>query len=226
MGVTTTCDNCGLTYVPSSPGDRAEHRSHHRRMSLTWRPLTTEVVVARDGEFRVVAVPPSAPQRLRVRAERIGRRANLEAAYDFGVYDANYFGPLKTHAFVGVEARSAVSLVVVECRPAVMCIPWENVIQSPIDDTWRAYRRDVMIEQPQGGHWTVGFVWVSPAARRRSYARRTLAGAAAALGTRTADFAWYSPFSHAGRALVQSLSPDSVLIGSGLTGAGELPQAS
>jgi len=205
------CAECGLTYAPGNPDDQREHRRRHRRLSLRWRSAPGEQIAGVDGDLRVLVVNCASKAWLRRRADGIGRRANLEMHYDFGVYDGDAVNEFREHAFIGIAADQVASFVVVDCRTSFMRVPWEQIHRNPVGDTWRMYTHGRAFERRRG--WTVSFVWTPQAIRRAGFARRTIAIVAKTLQLPVADLAWHDPFTDAGRDFVRSLSPETVLIG-------------
>lgn len=172
-------------------------------MSLKWRPAAHEPLAGTEGNLRVLVVKPSAPLWLRNQVQGIGRKANLETGYDFGVYDPAQAWSLNTHAFLGIVGEDVAGLVIVEKHSHVIRVTWDE-LEAGNGREW---------DRTDADQWTIGFAWTAPDFRRRGVARRITAVATQFLGMSVDDIAWYTPFTDSGKALVKTLCPISFLIG-------------
>jgi hypothetical protein len=200
------CEICGLGYVPEYPPDAARHRREHDEFihGIAAKPLRSDSVVFGDGVLRITLVRPGAPIAQRKRVERIGRRANWETEYDFGVYGATEAGNLELdiHALVGHRNDRAIALLIFERRSRVWISHW-GPDAAPCDA--------IRVEN-SGPRWTVGFVWVLAKYRRRGVALKLLEQASRHTHVPLSDLGWYTPFSDAGKALAKHLCPGQFYI--------------
>jgi ribosomal protein S18 acetylase RimI-like enzyme len=194
---------CGFTFVPSFRPDAIRHRKEHAEYldGVRFQPLSTDEIVANADGLRITVVRPHSPLAQRKRAARIGRRANRETRYDFGVYEAQGNSTFSIHAFIGWQGEHAVAFMLLERR-----------------GTWRTRWADLdvgldpQIISEDHDRWTVGFLWVLPRLRRKGIARSLLHEAQRFTGIPILELGWYPPFTPEGKALVRSVCSDEFLI--------------
>jgi GNAT superfamily N-acetyltransferase len=154
--------------------------------------------------YRVVKVTPDSPKSLRSRAQRVGRLANAELQYDFGVYDPDDEDPVRwPHAFLAFEGDEDIGILVAERRGEAI---WKF--------TWAEYGTGTPPPREAScpGYWSVVTIWVRPARRRMGIGRLLVETAAQEFCLDAARLGWYTPFTVDGERLVRYFCPDWFLI--------------
>lgn len=184
--------------------DRRAHRVYHDRTvnGVPTRSRKSEKVVWQQGEDRIIVVTAYSPKVERKRAAEIGRVANQEMQYDFGVYNENEPpDDREIHLFIYCSGNRAVGLSILERRTGVCHFTWEefeNHVQKTIEE--------------QDAIWSLGFTWVHKKCRRRGIAKILLMMAASYLVVQIEDIGLYSPFSSDGKAFARSIFREGFLI--------------
>jgi len=166
--------------------------------------MTCGQSVMEQKPYNILVVNRASCSADRERAQHIGRRANQELEFDFGIYDPNDLDPRRDpHAFLGVMGEIEVGVLVAERRGQAM---WTV--------TWAEYDSRIAPDReiPVKGYWSVTAVWVAPDHRRHGMASLLVHSAAAEFGVELSELGWYTPFSDAGESLVRSLCSESFLI--------------
>ena len=198
---------CGLTFLPSHRPDARRHRKEHDEYLAGVRvsPLRDDEVVSETNDLRITVVRPGSSLRQRKRAEHVGRRANWDTHYDFGVYSASEDGnrTFQIHAFIGSSQERAVSFMLLETRSTVWLARWVDLGANHLEPG----KVSEGIKQ-----WTVGFIWVLPRLRRKGIARKLLREAARFAQIPVTELGWYTPFTPEGELLVRAACPDKFRI--------------
>src|SRR5207247_534566 len=123
------------------------------------------VIGKRPDGSRLVIVGPDSRLFLRKRVERLGRRANQDTHYDFGVYHAqeSWTREADVHGVVAVTPdHRGVAVGLFEKRSLRLVTTWEEwSAPTPLGDS----------SAVPGGFWTVGFVWTLVTYRRQGLGR-------------------------------------------------------
>ena len=198
------CPDCKMRYVRESPEDRRLHRIYHDQIvnGVPARPLKSEEVAWQQGEYRIIVVTASSPKVERTRAAKVGRVANQEVNYDFGVYNENERPDDRDiHLFVYCSGGRAVGLSIFERRTGVCHYTWEEV-DNQVPKTL----------EEQDAIWSLAFIWVHKKHRRHGIAKILLMMALRYLGVETADIGLYTPFSSDGEVFARSIFREGFLI--------------
>jgi GNAT superfamily N-acetyltransferase len=205
--VIRSCDDCGLTFALDVPADVRLHRRRHdswrhgvRRRTLAGDPLVVGNALP-DG-YQLTVCGPQAPRRLQDFAVTVARLANRETRYDFGVYHPRdrWSREQDVHGVLAWHGDRAIGFLRAERREDEAYLVWTG--DRPIP--WRPARPP---------RWTIGFLWIHHAHRRRGLGRALVAAAAALAGIPVSEVGWNPPFTEAGAALARSLCPDGVWLG-------------
>jgi len=138
----------------------------------------------------------------RKRVEKVGRRANSETHYDFGVYDA--YSPSGIHALVAYVRNRGVGILTFEKVSHVWWTTWEE---------YEAAREPARVPQKRG-MWSVDFVWLLPRYRHRGIATLLHRVALGHVGCESLkNLAFYTPLTESGEKLLRSLCPEGFHIG-------------
>lgn len=195
------CEVCGMSFAPDYGPDMREHRRYHEEYvnGVKLQPLRNDQVLYDVDGFRVTHVPPTAPVVHRRRAERVGRRANRETHYDFGVYQAGSEAnaDYNIQVFIGHRQERGVALLVLSRRRHGWRATWTD---------YDLHRPPKKITERREG-WTVDFVWVLPKHRGQGLASRLLLVATAWAGASVTELAWQTPFEDAGARFVRRHCP-------------------
>lgn len=186
-----------MMYVEESSEDRRLHRVHHDQIvnGVPARTLKSEKVAWRQGEDRIIVVTAASPKRERTRAAKVGRVANQEMHYDFGVYNENEPPDDRDiHLFVYCSDDRAIGLSILERRTGVCHYTWEEV-ENHVEKTL----------EEQHAIWSLVFTWVNKKHRRRGIAKILLMEAVRYLGVQIHDIGLYTPFSNDGEAFARSI---------------------
>ena len=196
------CDICDLIYASDLPADRHAHsRRHDEHINgVPWKETDRENIIEENSELRLVLIDITAPKFLRIRTTKLGRRANRETRYDFGVY---FEDEPSIAAIIGIVEQRAVSILVTQSMDWIARWSWKkkDSREQPVK---------VSDAQPRGG---CGFLWVLPKHRRTGMARK-MADVAIALSPYVkADFPWQPPFSDSGERFLRGYYPDAFTLG-------------
>lgn len=198
------CPECGMAYVRESPTDRRQHRTYHDEIvnGVPARPLKSETVVWRKGDDRIVVVTAVSAKAWRVRAGKVGRLANQEMHYDFGLYNENEPSDERDiHLFIYCCGSRAIGLAIFERRRRVCHYTWEEFdhgVQKTLEE--------------QDPIWSLGFNWIHKKYRRSGLAKILFHESISHLGVRIDDIGLYNPFSSEGKAWARSVFQEGFLI--------------
>ncbi|GAB4253070.1 GNAT family N-acetyltransferase [Deferrisoma sp.] len=199
------CAVCHTRYDPADPADAARHRRLHDRVTrgLPRRPLAAERVLWHGDGDRVTVVPPDAPRRLRERVVEIARIGAREMGYTGAPYSLREPKELRTHAFLGYRGGRLAGVFLLALRPVEALAAWAEDEEPDGVAPAKGWRP---VEPAEGQAWSVDFLWVAPAYRRRGLGRRILGEACRYLGTGPDAVAWLPPFTAVGRRFIPSVS--------------------
>jgi len=193
-----------MRYAKESLEDRRLHRTYHDEIvnGVLARPLKSDKIAWRQGENRIIVVDVASPKVQRTRTAKVGRVANQEMHYDFGVYDEDEPPDDRgIHLFVYCSSDRAIGLSILERRTGVCHYTWEefdNHVEKALEE--------------QNPIWSLGFTWVHKKHRRRGIAKILLLEAVRYLGVQMDDICLYTPFSADGEALIRSMFREGFLI--------------
>jgi ribosomal protein S18 acetylase RimI-like enzyme len=193
-----------MTYAEDSPEDRRLHRTYHDEIvnGVPARQLKSDKVIWRRGEDCIIVVNAASPRAQRIRAAKVGRVANQETHYDFGVYDEDEPpDEREIHLFVYRSGDRAVGLSILEKRTGICHYTWEEFdkhVQKTLEE--------------QEAIWSLAFTWVHKKHRRCGIAKILLVEAARYLGVRVNEVGLYAPLSDDGEAFARSIFREGFLI--------------
>lgn len=193
-----------MAYVKESPEDRKLHRVYHDEIvnGVPAPPVKSEKVIWHDNHGRIVLVTPFSPMAQRVRARKVGRVANRETHYDFGLYNENERPDERNlHLFLYCCGSRAVGLAILEKRTHVCHYTWEEYD-----------RKEQKTLEEKTPVWSLGFIWAHRKHRRAGIARRLFHEALRFLGIAQESVGVYTPFSTDGERFARSLFPQGFLI--------------
>lgn len=194
-----------MAYAEELPGDRREHRKHHDSVvnGIPSRKLKSDRVVWEGGPVRLLVVRHRvASLNDRRRAEKVAQLARLDTSFDFAVYHAGDSDDGRDpHVFLLEVNQRLVGVLVAERREYVQRF------------TWSEYGRPTGGPLPKGDPiWSICMVWVHRKHRQQGFGANLVTRATEFLGTSLTAIGWYTPFTDSGRALAQSLCPESFLV--------------
>ena len=196
------CDICDFMYASDLATDRRSHaRRHDEHVNgIPWKVTDRETFLEEHPGLRLVLVGITAPKFVRLRTAKLGRCANRETQYDFGVYDEDEPGMA---AIVGIVEQRAVSMLVTRSMDWIARWSWKakDSHEQPVK---------VSDARPRSG---CGFLWVLPEHRGTGLAKK-MADAAIEQSPQTAqDFPWQPPFSDSGERFLRGYYPDTFTLG-------------
>jgi ribosomal protein S18 acetylase RimI-like enzyme len=198
------CPKCQMAYDEDSPDDRRLHRTYHDEIvnGIPVRQLNSDETIWQQNKDSIIVVNAFSPRAQRIRAAKVGRVANLEMHYDFGVY-SEHEGPddREIHLFLYCSVNRAVGLSILENRSSI----WRY--------TWEEYDKNIEKTLEKGEPiWSLGFTWVHNKHHRHGIAKILLMEATRYLGVRISDIGLYTPLSDDGEAFARSIFPESFFI--------------
>lgn len=196
------CKVCDFMYASDLATDRRHHaRRHDEHVNgIPWKATDRESILSATPGLRLVLVDITAPKFIRVRAAKLGRRANRETRYDFGVYSEGEPGMA---VVIGIVEQRAVSMLVMQSMDWIARWSWEakDSREQPVEVSDAGSRRGC------------SFLWVLPKCRGMGLAMK-MADAAIALSPHPKeDFPWLPPFSDLGERFLRKLYPDTFTLG-------------
>jgi hypothetical protein len=201
------CEDCRLHFAPNIPADVRRHRRRHdswrrgvRRTTLAGDPLVVGDALP-DG-YQLTVCGPQAPRRVQDFAVTVGRLANRETRYDFGVYHPRetWTRDHDVHVLLTWHGDRAIGFLRAEQREDEAYTLWTG-------------DRQIALRPAVPPRWTIGFIWIHHAHRRRGLGRALVAAAGELGGVPVSEVGWNPPFTEAGEALARSLCPDGVWLG-------------
>jgi len=194
-----TCE-CGYPTYGFRPPHPQQHDTWLR--GLRARPSARyETAVAAHGVFKITLVKPSAPRSfwggqiggvVAVANREVANREGQRTTVSFKV-GLDGFRERQQHALLGRVGDHIVAILAFDLR------------------TMAGYRQrdagEPALAEYLGGKWTVRFVWVLPAHRRKGLASRLLEATASVVQVPISDLAWEPPFSPDGVELVRRHCP-------------------
>jgi hypothetical protein len=193
-----------MTYAEDSSEDRRLHRTYHDEIvnGVPARQLKSDKIIWRRGEDCIIVVNAFSPRVQRIRAAKVGRVANQETHYDFGLYDEDERPDgREIHLFLYRSGDRAVGLSILEKRSGICHYTWEE------------YDRHVQKTlEKQEPIWSLGFTWVHKKHRCRGIAKIVLVEAVRYLGVRINYVGLYTPLSDDGEAFARSVFREGFLI--------------
>ena len=196
------CDICDFFYAPDLPTDRRHHsRRHDEHINgVFWKATNKENILEVCPALRLVLVGNPSPKFLRTRTAKLGRRANRETKYDFGVYCESEPGMA---AIIGIVENRAVSMLVTQFMDWIARWSWEakDSGEQPIQVADASGRRGC------------SFLWVLPKHRGIGLAKKMADAAIALSSHQKADFPWAPPFSDLGERFLRRHVPDTFTLG-------------
>ena len=196
------CGVCDFMYASDLPADRRRHsRRHDEHVNgIPWKAMNRENILEATPDFRLLLVDITDPKFLRTRAAKLGRRANRETRYDFGVYCDEELGMA---AVIGIVEHRAVSMLVTQPMDWIARWSWKA------KDS-REQPAKVPDARPRNG---CGFLWVLPKHRGAGVAKKMADAAIALSPYPKEDFPWQPPFSDSGERFLRKYCPDTFVIG-------------
>ena len=198
----TRCNDCDFMYASDLPADRRHHAHRHDEHvnGISWKATDRENIIEEHPGQRLVLVGSNAPKFLRTRTAKLGRRANRETRYDFGVYDED---EPDMAVLVGIVEQRAVSMLVTRSMDWIARWSWKA------KDSGEQPVRVLDIRSRSG----CGFLWVLPKYRGMGLAKK-MADAVIALSPYSKeDFPWQPPFSDLGERFLCKQCPNTFTIG-------------
>lgn len=198
------CDECGMEFCPSIPSNAQKHRRWHDEFvkGIRAKQSKTEKILWREGDVRITLVTPTSQLWQRKRAEKVGRRANCETRYDFGVYSA--YDPSGSYVLLAHLLERVVGILILTKAEDVWWTTWEDL----------AARRQPTKVPVKDERWTARFIWLLSKLRGRGIATRLVHIAANYVGCGIQDLCYYAPpFTESGEKLLRSLCPQGFHIG-------------
>jgi hypothetical protein len=195
MSRVATCD-CGIAFVKGDDVHEQRHLRLHSDVELgpTLPLLSTASSVCFQGAFKVVKIDDSSLHRVRVEAATLAMTARQETPQYPAGYDGSYTsGQLNVYALL--DGLRAIGFVLIGRTEQSWRLCWTDpdraTLCERLPDTLPRY--------------VVGRVWIAVSCRRVGLSRALVASIAASRGVAVTDFAFATPLTHGGRALVQRL---------------------
>jgi hypothetical protein len=198
------CPVCDERYFDDTSG-RRQHTVRHDEwlQGVRLRRVDRFERVGAAGTVDILLVRPSSPESIRLRAERVSRRAVREpleeGGYDKPLYYANGVDSppeLRAHVLLLASAGRCVGTLVLEVRPVDGYYVW-----GP--DRSRVDLASVLNDEPR---WSVVHVWVLASMRKRGLARVLIDSAVRGVGQPADTLGWMSPYSNAGFGLMKRVT--------------------
>ena len=196
------CDICDFLYASDLSSDRRDHsRRHDEHVNgVSWKAASKEKILEDSPSLRLVLVDITAPKFLRTRTTKLGRRANRETRYDFGVY---FEDEPSVAAVIGTIEQRAVSMLVTQSMEWVARWSWKakDSRGQPVKVADASSRRGC------------GFLWVLPKHRGTGLAKKMADAAITLSPYQKEDFPWLPPFSDLGESFLRRYYPDTFTLG-------------
>jgi len=202
------CEECGLSYV-QSPSDRRIHRKYHAETVYgVEAPSTTRVIWWEDG-CEVSVVVPSSPIERKRYAEKVARVARRRTPFDWPAYIAGDGpGECEGYAFMLHREGRTIGLLVVGKGSHIWPCTWAQYNDPDAK----------LVKLPDDGYsvwpplWSVFYIWIAPAHRRKGLTWPLLDCASCFLGMVPHGFGCCPPFTELGEMWARRTWPDSFYI--------------
>ena len=196
------CGTCDFFYESDLSSDRRQHSRHHDEHvnGIPWKATDRENILEENSCLRLTLVDITSPKFLRNRAAKLGRRANRETRYDFGVYCDETPDAV---AILGIVGQRAVSMLVTQSMDWI--VPWSWEAQDTPGQQYQAV--------DASGRRGCSFLWVLPKYRGTGLAKKMADAAIALSPHQKDDFPWAPPFSDLGERFLRRYCPNTFAVG-------------
>jgi len=171
--------------------------------TIRWMTERGDMVVARDGERRLVVVTAAAPMAQRRRAERVARHVARRTGFAGSFHASHPPDSTKRHAFVRINGRAVVAYALFQMVTYARATTWAEL------DALSPGQSIPLFAVPR---WALGLIWVAPNARSQGVAPWLIRTASVYVGATLNALAWAGPFSSAGERLARRMCPEQIVV--------------